>query len=131
MDESQMLIVVIDDERTFKADPALASKFVYLRNSQEAMAWFAKVYTEWHFAPVAPKINQIWFDHDLGENSEYDAIWVARFVSALASGTLAGRQMFDGTEIYVHSQNSVGAQSIRDVLSYLGAKITPLPALEG
>lgn len=131
MDEQRLLIVVIDDERTFARDPLLDSEFVYLRTSQDAMAWFAKVYTQWHFAPVAPEINQIWFDHDLGEESQEDAIWVARFVSALASGTLAGRQMFDNTEIYVHSQNAVGASNIADVLKYMAAKVVPLPALEG
>ena len=124
------MIVVIDDERTFvnQWDETL----VHLRTSQEAMLFFAEWATETNFLPAdaMEDINQIWFDHDLGEESTRDATLVAKQVALIQKYDPSG--ILDDCLILVHSQNPVGAKNIKTIFNslYLDCPITTRPRLE-
>lgn len=120
-----MNIVIIDDERTFETSPD--DNVTYLRTEQEALAYFAKWWTQFLSGGYDCQIDELWFDHDLGDGGE--ALSVAKFLWAL-SGTLEGLNM-PIEAIFVHSQNPVGAERILDYCEAitLRARRVPLPTL--
>lgn len=100
------LIVVVDDERTFDTD----EEIIYLRTVDEAISWIAQWWTTNQNRPYmasARWIDELWFDHDLGESG--DAITVANFIRALSE---VNGDVFPIHTINVHSQNPVGADNI-------------------
>lgn len=118
------LIVVVDDERTFDTDEPI----IYLRTNTEAISWLAQWWMTNETRPMhatARSIDQLWFDHDLGDGGE--AIVTARFLSCLnRTGHLP-----IGI-INVHSQNPVGADNLLRELAGCAGQITrqPLPNLK-
>jgi len=121
------MIVVIDDERTFE----FTDTAVYARTSQEAISRLANTAILFDQVPIGAigEITQMFFDHDLGEDSEADGVVVARFVGILVRGC---PDLFRGCKFYIHSQNPVGAKNIFDALKFYGidAQVIPLPPLK-
>lgn len=103
------MFIVVDDERTFDA----CVDITYLRNEDEAMLFLSKWWNNNLSTPYGGEvwIDQIWFDHDLGPNGG-NGLNVAKFFARLIlSGIhLALASYVD--EVYVHSQNPVGAEAI-------------------
>ena len=126
------MIIVVDDERTFARSYQSDIPVLHLRTTQEALAWFANYITNFSRQPAGSMymIEEIWFDHDLGEKSCDDAIQIARFVALFTNGEYMP-SIFQDTKIYIHSQNPVGAENIRRVFEYSmnKAEIVPLPEL--
>lgn len=122
------MIIVVDDERTFahREEPV-----IYLRTSQDALAWFANYATDYQYNPRGSmhRINEIWFDHDLGEKSNADGTKVARFVALMMCRL--DRSMFEVVDLYIHSQNPVGAKAVQAAFRETSkiAQIVPLPPL--
>jgi hypothetical protein len=119
------LVVVIDDERTFDTD----DEIIYLRTVDGAISWLAQWWMTNKMRPRRAgerRIDELWFDHDLGESGE--AIVVARFLWALESAAVEGLPI---EAIYVHSQNPVGAENILSMVK--GCAVvsmrSPLPEL--
>lgn len=104
-----MVTVVIDDERTFDTNIDV----IYLRSSDEALAWLAKWWLRNVSRPMGVEedfIQELWFDHDLGDGD--DASVVAKFLYELKNrGDLPMIKT-----IMVHSQNPVGARNLADLL---------------
>lgn len=108
------MIVVIDDERTF-TDPHFDFA-LYFRTSQDALEYFAKYITYVYNSPsgAAQPINEVWFDHDLGEKSHNDTTMVANFLGMMM--VLMGEvELFRDTKIFIHTQNSVGGDTIKHI----------------
>jgi len=104
-----MVTVVIDDERTFDTDIDV----IYLRSSDEALAWLAKWWLRNISRPMGAEeegLQELWFDHDLGEGD--DASVIAKFLMEL---NLRGELPMIKS-IKVHSQNPVGARNLADLL---------------
>lgn len=101
------MIVVIDDERIFTDDDF--ANAVYLRDSDSALLWLVKFHMEYTTAPLGAMepIAELWLDHDLGEASEFDGIYIARFIKHFLPNDLV-------ETIFVHSRNPVGATAIHD-----------------
>lgn len=119
------MIIVIDDERLF----VTLKDTLYFRTGQDAMLFFAIRSEEYNRCPTGSleEIEEIWFDHDLGADSQFDALTVARFVKLMLDFRLGG---VENAKIYVHSQNPVGAESIVNVFGQDIATQVPLPALK-
>lgn len=129
------MIVVIDDERTFQAD----KEVIYLRDQDAAILFFAKLWNDNLSAPLGAQqvIDEVWFDHDLGEGGG-NGLAVAELFANLSSSYF---DMTDGKilarSVLVHSQNPVGADSIyrllKSRLTHLGTDVlrVPLPPLAG
>lgn len=112
------MIVVIDDERTF--NPLYFTKsIIYLRTSQDALLWFTEYSIDINWLPggAVEEVDEIWFDHDLGSLSKNDALVVAKYVAQLVKFDPSG--CLDDTDIYIHSQNPVGAGNIKAVFTGL------------
>lgn len=119
------MLIFIDDERTPDTSD-VDERLILLRTSQEAAAFFADVYVAWFWFNIPTEITRIWFDHDLGEDSENNGLWVARFVKALMAETA----FLADTSVFVHSQNPVGAKNIVDAFSGSNKAVrVPLPKL--
>ena len=120
------MIIVIDDERTFKNYHE--KDIIYLRTNDEAFNWITKYWISYYHAPFGSvdKIEEIWFDHDLGDGSE-DVPLSVTFMSLVAATGMP----FPVENVWVHSQNPVGAAKIALILN-LGykAKVSPLPDLK-
>lgn len=101
---------------------------VYLRTVDQALAWFAKWWTENENRPLmaSPRtIDELWFDHDLGDSGE--AIVVARFLSALNRAGVDGmnvNMMLAIDSINVHSQNPIGAENLLRELAGCAGVVT-------
>lgn len=107
------MIIVIDDERTFEDEQF--DDAIYLRTSQAAIYWLALYITRAHTAPIGATtpIQEIWFDHDLGEKSEDDSVVVADFLGMMISFT-GETDLFYGLKLYIHTQNPVGGEVIKN-----------------
>ena len=125
---SDKLIIVIDDERTFKSHEDI----LYLRTPKDALAYLADWWTVNMNRPMGapPKwIDALWLDHDLGSEGgdTQDVIPVVSFLYQLSRmGELPIR------DIFVHSQNSVGASNLMNFAEEIAsgcARRMPLPAL--
>lgn len=92
-------VLVIDDEREFK-DKSFADMVAYARTSAEALKYLSS----------GVKWNQVWFDHDLGDNDD-----IRRVVEWLEAKAFHGEKLHIGT-CYVQSRNSVGVKWITDGL---------------
>ena len=117
------MIVVVDDERTFKTDAPI----LYIRTLNNALAFFARLYKNNLALPVGGEtiVTQLWLDHDLGEDQE--AIELAEFLFALSDP-----HMYYWVEtVFVHSQNPVGAQNVFNVMNqgFRDVRRVPLPEL--
>lgn len=125
-------IVIVDDERTFKNIPEShvrttgVVEVVYLRTSQEAMAWFATFYSRYIFASARDEILAVYFDHDLGGSSEGTGEDVAKFVALLVHARFGHPPAFWGCSFYIHSMNPVGAKNIAAVFRSIGTGVAPL-----
>ena len=108
------MIIVIDDERTFKNHDGL-----YARNSNEGLALIAQTFTEFMMRN-GECIDELWLDHDLGGDDTIMA--VVDYLSTMASVTYhddGQSQVFTGLfiqQIYVHSQNASGAELVCNAL---------------
>jgi hypothetical protein len=116
-----MLVVVVDDERTFQTD----SEVIYCRSSNEALSTLSKIWiNQWYRKGTV--IAELWLDHDLSAD---DTIMpVVEWLSLMAihpDNPLI-------TQIYVHTQNPVGGESIMSRLGAAGynVKRVPLPEME-
>ena len=119
------MIIVIDDERTFDFNDV-----TYFRDGQTAMVWFALRCSGASHLPegALEPISEIWFDHDLGPKSNFDALAVARFVALMKAFDLGD---IKDASIYVHSQNPVGAEQIMNAFYSGDAVRVSLPPLKG
>lgn len=124
------LIVIIDDERTFLHDNPEA-KYVYLRTGLEAIGWLGLWWAGNRTVPTRYQeqgIDQLWFDYDLG--GEVTGLGIAEFLKTLQD--VEGDNPLPIYDIYVHSQNQVGADSIVKTLGGVpgNAFRVPLPLLQ-
>ena len=113
-------IIVVDDERTFKSD----DEIIYFRTQDEALSGIVKIWTKWYMSYGSP-IDELWLDHDLGPDSG-DAAEIAEFLKAFDNAwNLSGFIK----NIYVHSQNPVGADNLMGLLDIFNPTRVPLPEL--
>lgn len=107
------MIIVVDDERTFEHFPD--EETIYFRTSGEAIDFLSKSHPA--------DIEEIWLDHDLGEDDT--AMRVVDFLVQCAHFSWGLNTLFT---IYVHSMNPVGAQNIvRALERYYTVERVPLP----
>lgn len=102
-------ILVIDDERTFSNDGGAC--MVHCRTVGEALEVLVNIWNHDVMFPYERGIDEIWFDHDLG--SEGGDIMVV--INWLRNVAEIGHP-FPVEQIFVHSQNPVGAKNIVDAL---------------
>lgn len=114
-DMTTRLIVVIDDERTFTDESF--NNAIYLRTESEAILWIAKWYSHNMDVPYGGEkvIEEIWFDHDLGEN-QGTGLAVAKFFRRMCQSLVSCPMPLPVEKVFVHSQNPVGAQAIYEEL---------------
>lgn len=121
------MIIVIDDERTFD----FVDTTFHIRTSQEAMSQLSHTAIMFETWPAGgmDTISCVFFDHDLGPKSDMDGVVVAHHVGILYRGC---PDLFVGCQFFIHSQNPVGAQNIKNALERYGidAQIIPLPPLK-
>ena len=99
-------IVLIDDLRSFvKPQPDA----LVIRALPEAMEWLKNL-------SVHDTIEQLWLDHDLGEDANSDIMEIIPFVNQLEEmAYFKNAPVID--EIIIHTSNSVGAKKMIDALS--------------
>ena len=111
------MIVAIDDERDHDGWD------IVLTNSTDALAFLVRHIVNYNFSQC-PLIEQLWLDHDLGEDD--DAMVIARYLRIIGySGVKDGIG-----QVLVHSQNPVGAANIVNLLNEhvdFNAYQVPLP----
>lgn len=119
MDTFPRTVVVIDDERTFDTDEPI----VYLRTADEALAYLAAWWTMNLRAPMDCElwIDALYLDHDLGPGQ--DAGVVADFLSCLRE---IGPEL-PILEVFVHTQNPVGAKNLLATCANIGQSVTRIP----
>lgn len=114
------LKVFIDDIRTLNPEK-YPGDYVYLRNSNDALAWFAR----WWMSPYPEEIEEIWFDHDLG--GEDTSVVVAKFMVMMYNFSVNCFQLVPPVKnVIIHTANPVGAQNLRDILVYFNPIIMPI-----
>lgn len=121
-----MMILVIDDERTFKTN---YKQIVYARSSREGLAELTLAWT--NFSLYYGEKVQLWLDHDLGESDTImpvvDFLYVAANSEAANSITPLTKVI---DNIFVHSQNPTAADKIIGVLDgFYKIKRAQLPKL--
>lgn len=96
------MIVLIDDERTFKPE-ILDSEYLLFKTSAEALTWLESINRD-------TQIDQLWFDHDLGiVDGQKDT--AMPFVHRLEEMLFLATAPEIG-EVVVHTSNSVGGDRI-------------------
>lgn len=121
------MIVVIDDERTFKWDVNEGHPPVYFRNSNNALAFLANWWTE-QFNNCPPTyIEALYLDHDLGGGDT--TIPVVKFLAALSQ--VEGNDLEFLGNVFIHSQNPVGARNLKAWCHKFSPNVSiiPLPEL--
>ena len=112
MYNSDMLVLVVDDERTL----AFLGEAVYARTAGAAIEMLREV----------ASLDELWLDHDLGEGG--DGYAVASYLEERASQGLPlpiGR-------IVIHSMNPVGAQRMQRALErFYVVDVTPYASVTG
>jgi hypothetical protein len=96
------VIVLIDDERTFKPE-VLDGEYLLFKTSAEALTWLESIDRD-------TQVDQIWFDHDLGMvDGEPDTTIpvVQRLEEMLFFATAP-----EIGSIVVHTSNSIGGDRI-------------------
>lgn len=124
------MIIVIDDERTFRTGELLPMVEVkYARTSMEGLAAIAKAWTD--YVVNYGNMVDLYLDHDLGENDTIgkvvDFLWVAG-----KSGNSDVCTLPDViANIFVHSQNPTAGDMILPMLQplYNNVKRIALPDL--
>lgn len=97
-----MMIILIDDERSFKPELRQDDTLVY-RNSHDALQWLANVSSD-------IRIDQLWLDHDLGlVNGAIDSI--LPFLAALEERCFYNTQP-KIQQVIVHTSNRVGGDQL-------------------
>jgi hypothetical protein len=107
-------IVVIDDERTFQGNVD-----IYLRSSDEALLWLAKVAVNQYYNYGEP-VQELWLDHDLGNGD--DICIVVDFLMLLD---------FQIEKIWVHSQNPTVDWMVQVLRNKYNVSRSGLPTLKG
>lgn len=116
-----MLIVVIDDERTFRFDH-LRDDVVYLRSSDDALLYLVK---NWLSPNCYRPIDQLWLDHDLGSNDTVKPI--VDFLDQI--GALG--YPFNVRNIFVHTQNApAGDRIVKTLYRHYTCARAVLPGLQ-
>lgn len=95
------MIVLIDDERSFRLPPALDT--LVFRTSSEALAWLD--------ANPTAQITQLWLDHDLGGDDT-----IMPVVNAIERRIIFETPLAID-EVIIHTANPVGAQQLENILS--------------
>lgn len=101
------MIVLIDDERTFKSS-ATTSDYILLKTSSEALEWLSSLDSN-------IVIDQLWFDHDLGmvNGSKDTTIPVLAKLEEMCFLGIAP----DIRSVIVHTSNLVGGNEIEKSLN--------------
>lgn len=107
------MIVLIDDERDFKQQ-FQQDDIVVLRNSESAINWFKNM-------PKDAKIDQVWFDHDLGivDNHPDTTIPVSRFLEEMF---LNGKNL-NIRQFVIHTSNPVGGKQLYTTMSKIASTV--------
>lgn len=118
-----MMIIVIDDERTFAKDPNLDTftEWVYARNSVEGIAAIVNAWT--NYALRYGNMVDLYLDHDLGENDTIMPVVDFLYVSGMKSGIMNPSDIQRPPDfisnIFIHSQNPTAGDTIIPLLSPL------------
>jgi hypothetical protein len=129
------MIIVIDDERTFKKDPNLDgfTEWVYARNSVEGIAAIVNAWTD--FTLRYGNMVDLYLDHDLGENDTImpvvDFLYVAGNATVDQGFNPVGAFPLFINNIFIHSQNPTAGDTIIPLLSpiYHNVQRIALPEL--
>ena len=124
------MIIVIDDERTFKESTPGYVEVLYARNSNEGIAILGKYWAD-YVIRYGNRVD-LYLDHDLGENDTIMPVVDFLYVAGCGGAKNSVGGLTDViANIFVHSQNPTAADKIVPLLApfYENVKQIPLPEL--